>query len=104
MLDKEIIEEIVRRIVPVASPTRIILFGSHARGDADEDSDVDLLVVVEETDSRRELAIKVMEALGDLTIPTDIIVTTDDIIDRYSKVPGVIYEVATSEGKVVYAA
>ncbi len=104
MLDKETMEEIVRRIVSVASPTRIILFGSHARGDADEDSDIDLMVVVGETESRRELAIEVMKALGDLTIPTDVIVATDDIIDRYKEVPGVIYEVATSEGKVVYAA
>ncbi len=104
VLSKATIDEIVKRIVKVASPTRIILFGSHARGDADEDSDVDLLVVVEETESRRELAIEVMKALGDLTTPTDIVVATEDIIDRYGKIPGVIYEVATSEGEVVYAA
>ena len=45
MVDQDTIKEIVRRIVEVAKPDRIILFGSRASGDASSGSDVDLLVV-----------------------------------------------------------
>lgn len=53
-LEPNVKEEVVRRVLTVATPTRIILFGSFARGDAAEDSDIDLLVVVKETPSRLE--------------------------------------------------
>jgi len=98
------LNEIVDRIVEVARPTRVILFGSHARGDADMDSDIDLLVVVQETESRRELAVRVLEALMDLTVDVDVVVATERIMERYGNIPGAIYEVAGSEGTVLYAA
>ncbi|HUU57214.1 MAG TPA: nucleotidyltransferase domain-containing protein [bacterium] len=102
-LDRDTREEIVRRICAVASPTRVILFGSHARGDAAGDSDVDLLVVVEETPSPRELAVKIHKALGGLGKPFDVIVATVDMMARFGDIPGVIYEEAASEGVELYA-
>lgn len=104
MIAERLLTEIVNRIVAVAEPTRIILFGSRARGDAGADSDIDLLVVVEETESRRELAVRVLEALRDLRVDVDVVVATERIMKRYGKISGVIYEVAGSEGTVLYAA
>lgn len=55
--------EMVRRIVERFDPERIILFGSHARGEATEDSDVDLMVVLRNVVSKREKAIEIRGAL-----------------------------------------
>jgi predicted nucleotidyltransferase len=49
----QFLKEVVERIVETAGPSRVILFGSHARRDASARSDVDLLVVVKDTKSRR---------------------------------------------------
>lgn len=102
MVSEELITEIVTRIVEVANPTRIILFGSHARGDADPDSDIDLLVVVEETDSRRELAIKARTALREVRHPFDIIIAEEEDIKFYGDTPGTVIYPALREGVVVY--
>jgi predicted nucleotidyltransferase len=102
-LEEDLREEIVRRVREVAAPTRVILFGSHARGDAADDSDVDLLVLVKETPSRRNLAIKIHRALSGLGKPIDVIVATEDIMGRFGDIPGVIYEEAASKGVEIYA-
>jgi predicted nucleotidyltransferase len=103
ILDQDLREEIVRRVREVAAPTRVILFGSYARGDAADDSDVDLLVLVRETPSRRDLAIKIHQALGGLGKPIDVIVATEDMMARFGDIPGVIYEEAACEGVELYA-
>jgi predicted nucleotidyltransferase len=102
-LDEKLREEIVRRVREVAAPTRVILFGSYARGDAADDSDVDLLVLVKETPSPRDLAVKVHQALGGLGKPFDVIVATEDIMARFGDIPGIIYEEAACEGVELYA-
>lgn len=101
-LDQDLQEEIVRRVREVAAPTRVILFGSYARGDAADDSDVDLLVLVKDTPSRRNLAIKIHRALGGLGKPIDVIVATEDIMGRFGDIPGVIYEEAVRAGVELY--
>jgi predicted nucleotidyltransferase len=104
MVSETLLNEIVNRVVEVARPTRVILFGSRARGDAGADSDIDLLVVVEKTESRRELAVRLLEAMRDLKVNVDVVVATERIMERYGNIPGAIYEVAGSEGTVLYAA
>lgn len=44
-VDEKLLETIVQRILEVAQPEKIILFGSYARGDATEDSDIDILII-----------------------------------------------------------
>lgn len=93
----------VDRLAAGFSPDRIVLFGSYARGDADEDSDVDLLVVMPEDDERREVEIEMRRLVSDLPVAKDIVVTTNDEIRRRGHVIGTVLEPALREGKVVYA-
>jgi predicted nucleotidyltransferase len=97
------IGEMVERIVRQFTPERIILFGSHARGDAGPDSDVDLLIVMPVTGSKREKAIEIDVALHDIRVPKDLIVTTPEEFEWREDTIGTIEWPAWREGKVVYA-
>ena len=97
-----ILDEMVRRIVRRFDPDRIVLFGSHARGEAGADSDVDLLVVMPVSGSQREKAIEVRCALHDVRTPKDIIVVTPEEFERHRNIVGTIVRVALREGKVLY--
>jgi uncharacterized protein len=97
------IEMMVRRIVRQFRPDRVILFGSHARGEAGPDSDVDLLVVMQVEGSRREKAVEIAVALHDIRVPKDIIVTTPEDFEWRKEIVGTIERPATREGKVLYA-
>ena len=96
------IREMVRRIARRFDPDRIILFGSHARGEAGPDSDVDLLVVMPVQGSRRQARIDVRLALHDIPIPKDIVVTTPEDFERRRRVVGTLEYPADTEGEVVY--
>ena len=101
--DADKIDEMVRCIAERFDPDQIILFGSHARGTARHDSDVDLLVVMPITGSKRETRIAIRCALHDIHVAKDIIVATPDEIERYRNVVGTIIRPALREGKVLYA-
>ncbi len=102
MTAAEMIPTITERIVRDFDPIRVILFGSHARGDADAYSDVDLLVVLDRVENKRRAAMSIRGALGDLTTPTDIVVTTPEEIGRRGDLVGTILRPALREGKVLY--
>ena len=92
----------VARIVDRFDPERIILFGSHARGDARPDSDVDLLVVMPVEGSRREKAIEIGVALDDIHVPKDIIVVTPQSFERRKDIVGTVEWPAAHEGKLLH--
>jgi predicted nucleotidyltransferase len=92
----------VRRIAERFHPEKIVLFGSHARGTAREDSDVDLMVVVRVDGSRRKLATAIDLALADRTLPLDLIVVTPEELERDRDQPGSIVRPALREGRVLY--
>lgn len=94
----------VQRIVDRFHPDRVLLFGSHARGDARPDSDVDLLVVMPVQGSKRAAQLQVRLALHDIRLPKDVIVVTPDQFERQRDIPGTIVRPAFLEGKVLYAA
>jgi len=93
----------VDRIVRKFQPERVILFGSHARGEGGPDSDVDLLVVMPVDGSKREKAVEIGVALHGIRVPKDIIVTTPEDFEWRKEVPGTIERPAAREGKVLYA-
>jgi predicted nucleotidyltransferase len=98
------IDSAVRRIVDRFHPVNIILFGSYARGTADADSDVDLLVVMKVKDSRRRQAVEIDLALSDRTFPPDLIVVTLEEFDKYRDTVGHILYPAVREGKILHDA
>lgn len=100
---KKQIEIMVDRIVQKFQPERIILFGSHARGDGGPDSDVDLLIVMSVEGSKRRKAVEIGVALHDIRVPKDIIVTTPDAFAWRKEIPGTIERPADREGEVLYA-
>jgi predicted nucleotidyltransferase len=103
MTDPSVLQEIVRRIVQVALPERIILFGSAARGEGGPDSDIDLLIVKSNV-HRRRLAMDLYEALADIEQAVDLIVATPEDLERYGQSPALVLEPALREGKLLYAA
>ena len=102
MTPSECIEVMTDRIVRECHPLKIILFGSHARGEAGPESDVDLLVVLPEVLNTRQAAVAVRRLLVDLPVPKDIIVTTPAEIARRGDVVGTVLRPALREGKVLY--
>lgn len=100
----ETIQEMSRVIVDRFDPVRIHLFGSHARGTASPDSDVDLLVVMKVADSRRRMGAKIGAALHGFAVPKDIVVTTPEAFEARRHVAGTVERAADREGKVLHAA
>jgi uncharacterized protein len=98
-----LIERIAARIVKRFHPERIILFGSHARGSATSDSDVDLLVVMDWDGSKFDKMVELRGVLTGITIPADILLTTPGDFAWRKDVVGTIEWPAFREGKVVYA-
>jgi uncharacterized protein len=103
-LPADVTDELVRRIVAVAQPERIILFGSAARGQMGPDSDVDLLVVKSGVFRSREVALQIRRALRDLRLALDVIVATPEEVQRYGECFALVYYPALREGQVLYAA
>jgi len=97
------IAEMVDRIIERFEPERIILFGSHARGEAGADSDVDLLVVMPVKGSKREKAVEIGVALHDFPVSKDVIVVTPDEFAWRKETVGTVERPAAREGKVLYA-
>ncbi len=104
LLDESTLEEVVRRIVEVAQPEKVVLFGSFARGTrVRPDSDLDLLVVKEGA-HRRKLAAEIYASLAGVGQAVDVVVVTPEDIERFGESPALIIEPALREGRVVYAA
>ena len=98
---RETLNDIVRRIVEVAEPERIILFGSVARGDANRHSDVDLLVVKDGSDLRR-LAARIYRRLYGVGAAVDIVMVTPRDVERYRDSHALVIKPALREGTVMY--
>ena len=97
------IKEMVQRIVSKCHPEKVILFGSHARGEAGRDSDVDLLVVIPVAGSKRAVRVEMRRLLNDIPVSKDIVVTTPEEFQWRQKYVGTIERPALREGKILYA-
>ena len=102
-IDQNTMEEIIRRIVDVAKPDRIVLFGSAARGEAGDQSDLDLLVIKRGAFHRRRLAQDIYVRLIGIPVPVDVLVLTPEDIDALKDSIGTIVPAALKEGIEIYA-
>lgn len=103
-LDANLVEEIVRRILTVAKPERIILFGSAAAGQMTRDSDIDLLVLENNPGNTRKESVRLRESLRGLGYPFDVIVIATERFEESKNVIGGIAFPANKYGKVIYEA
>lgn len=101
MLDQETLDDIIRRIVEVAQPEKIVLFGSAARGEMNRHSDVDLLVVKEAPDLRK-LTARVYRRLYGVGAAVDVVMVTPQDVERYKDSHALVIKPALREGKVMY--
>jgi len=102
MIDENTICEITERLVGGFHPDKIILFGSQARGTADEKSDLDILVICPVTGSRRKLMVEMDQSLKGLKVARDIMILSADEFERDRNIPGTIARPAWKEGRLLY--
>lgn len=102
MIDEKTLREVVERIVAAAKPSRVILFGSYGRGDADQDSDLDLMVIERRVDNRGEEMIRLQEAVGNVGVGVDVLVYSEAEYRRRNQVPGTVLYWAYKEGMSLY--
>lgn len=90
------------RIVEQFDPLQVVLFGSFARGEERANSDVDLLVVLPSVEDKHQSAIAIRQALADVAVAKDVLVTTPTEIKRRGNLIGTILQPALREGKVLF--
>lgn len=104
MISGEQIQQAVERLVAAANPSKVILFGSYARGDATENSDLDLMVIEQEGGNQFDEMVRLRNAMGDMPVGVDLLVYSDREASRRSQVPGTLLYWAFKEGRVMYDA
>ena len=100
---EELLQEVVRRVLAVGTPDKIVLFGSCARGDARGDSDLDLLIIEASDLPRYKRSSCYLRALVGLFPAKDVVVWTPEEVEAWSEVPHAFITAALREGKTLYA-
>lgn len=103
-IDEGKLREIIRRIVEVAKPEKIIMFGSAAKGRMGPNSDVDLLIIKKGKFHRGRLTERIYRNMHGVGQAVDVIVATPEDVERYKDSFALVIYPALREGKVVYAA
>lgn len=100
--DEATIERAGRALIEATEgPARVILFGSRARGDGDDRSDFDFLVIKRDGENRFAEMVRLGRILGRLLIPADVIVVSEQHARKWGSVKGTMIHQAMSEGRVV---
>lgn len=104
--DNAVLADMARAIVDAVQPMQVVVFGSHARGDATAESDVDLLVVEAEPfgpgRSRRDQLSRIRRALSRFRVPKDVLVYSRAEVDHWKTSPNHVIRRAFHEGRVLY--
>ncbi|MEN8254028.1 MAG: nucleotidyltransferase domain-containing protein [Verrucomicrobiota bacterium] len=98
------IRQIASRIGEVLHPLQVLLFGSYADGTATDDSDLDLLVIMESDAPRYKRSAAVRKLFWPPKAPMDILVYTPEEVNQWNGVPNHVLTNALGTGKVLYAA
>jgi uncharacterized protein len=103
MIDEATINKAVELLRQAAPDATIILFGSWARGEAKEDSDLDFLFVEPSFTSRHDEMVRLDDVLRPLHIPVDVLVVTRKTYEDWADTPGTVLYEAAREGRVFHA-
>lgn len=101
MITSDQIDAVVDTLVAAARPEKIVLFGSHARDDARDDSDLDLLVIEGQVSNWAGEMLRLRRALRPLRVPVDVLVYSREDVARWGDQPGSALYWALREGKIV---
>ena len=101
---REQLNELIHRIVTTVHPLRVILFGSGARGEMGEDSDIDVMVVMPNGTHRRHTAETLHRQFFGIPYGIDVLVATPADLEKYRHSVGLIYRSILEEGRELYAA
>ncbi len=104
MLDEQSLQQTVQQIVDIAHPIRVILFGSYGRNEADENSDLDLMVIRPQVENQIEDMVNLRQILGSVGVGVDLLVYSEAEYERRSRVPGTVHYWASREGRTLYEA
>jgi predicted nucleotidyltransferase len=104
LANQSILDAAYRVAAAASSPPRIILFGSYARGDANDNSDLDFLVIEREVPDKASEYLKLHRAVGSIGVGVDVLVCSQDEFERRSQVAGTVPYWAKKEGKLLYDA
>lgn len=100
-IDDTLIAEAGHRLAAAAPDAQVVLFGSHARGEAGPHSDADFLVIEPEVDNEAEESVRFHRTLRDLRLPADVSVVSRDYADRWRDVRGGLVHAALSQGWIL---
>lgn len=103
-VDQKALDEIIRRIIEVARPEKIVLFGSAATGRMGPNSDLDLLVIMPDGIHRRRTAQAIYSSLKGIGLAKDIVVATEGDVRNYGDNPSLVLCPALREGRELYRA
>lgn len=105
MIDEALIAEAGHRLArATGGSAQVILFGSHARGDAHTGSDLDFLVIEPEVDNRRAESVRLRRELRGLGVAADVVVVSADHVAEWGEVKSTMLHQALTEGRVLAAA
>ncbi len=96
------LKKAIKIIVRVAEPDKIILFGSHVKGNSKPESDYDLLVLKKGVKKQRALVQKIYLSFKDIGAPVDVIVADLEKFEELKNDPYLIYFEAANNGRMVY--
>lgn len=103
VIDDATIIEAGRRLSEAAPGARIVLFGSHARGDAGPRSDLDFLVVEPEVENTAVESVRLRRALRGMRIMADVVVVRERDVEDWRDVRGSLVHAALADGRVLVA-
>lgn len=102
MTSAEIVNRAGHLLAAAAPPeSKVILFGSHSRGDASGDSDFDFLVIEPSVASKAAEMVRLRAALDPLGVAADVVVVPREYAETWGSVRGTLIHDALTEGRVL---
>lgn len=103
-VDELVLNEVVRRVLAVSKPDRIILYGSAATGQMTKDSDLDLLIIEPTAENRHAESVTITDAIGDVHFPVDVKIMSSERFEATKYIIGGIAYPAHKYGRLLYQA
>jgi uncharacterized protein len=100
MVDDRVVHQAIRLLLAAAPGSKVILFGSYARGEARPDSDLDFLVIEPQVEDHLGEMARLSQTLAPLMVPADVLVVSAERFEYWKDTPNTVYNRAVREGRV----